>query len=147
MAYVEAIYATAPVGLCFVDTDLRYLSINERLAEINGRSVEEHMGRTVREVVPEMADTVEPFYRRVIETGEPVLNVESSVATDAEPGVVRHFIVSYYPIKNGDGRVLGVNVVVMEITQRKKIEEELERLLLPGESRARGGRSGEPDEG
>ena len=87
------------------------------------------MGRTVREVLPEMADMVEPVLRRVIETGEPALNVEQSVATAREPGVVRHFIASYYPIKNGGGRVLGVNVVVMEITQRKKIEEELERLL------------------
>src|SRR5262245_5383794 len=128
LSYVEAIYATAPVGLCFVDTDLTYLSINERLAEMNGRSVEEHLGRTVREVIAEAADQVEPVYRHVIETGEPVLNTEMS--TTSEEGVVRHFIVSYYPIKNGGGRVLGVNVVVMEITQRKKIEEDLERLLV-----------------
>ncbi len=129
LAYVEAIYATAPVGLCFLDTDLRYLSMNERLAEIDGRSVEEHMGRTVREVMPEVADTVEPVLRRVIETGEPALNIEQSTTTAREPGVLRHFLTSYYPIKNGGGRVLGVNVVVMEITMRKKIEEELERLL------------------
>ncbi|MGH9769733.1 MAG: PAS domain S-box protein, partial [Blastocatellia bacterium] len=90
LAYVEAIYATAPVGLCFVDSDLRYLSINERLAEIDGKSVEEHLGHTLREVVPEIAGMIEPYYRRVIETGEPVLNVEISMTP--EPGVVRHFI-------------------------------------------------------
>jgi len=129
LAHLEAIYATAPVGLCFVDTDLRYLSINQRLAEINGKLVEEHLGRTVREVLPDAADTVEPVFRRVIETGEPALNVEQSVVTDAQPGVTRHFIASFYPIKNSDGRALGVNVVVMEITQRKKIEEEREHLL------------------
>jgi PAS domain S-box-containing protein len=129
LAYVEAIYATAPVGLCFVDTDLQYLSINERLAEINGRSVEEHLGRTVREVIPQIADTVEPVCRGVIETGEPALNVEQSAELASEPGAARHFISSFYPIKNGGGRVLGVNIVVMEITERKKIEEELERLL------------------
>jgi PAS domain S-box-containing protein len=129
LAYVEAIYATAPVGLCFVDTDLRYLGINERLAEINRRPVKDHIGRTVREVSPDAADTLEPVFRRVIETGEPALNLEQSVATDAQPGVVRHFIASFYPIMNGGGLTLGVNVVVMEITERKKIEEELERLL------------------
>src|SRR5262245_15415718 len=129
LAYVEAIYATAPVGLCFVDTDLRYLSTNERLTEIHGRSVEEHLGRTVREVLPEVADTLEPFFRRVIETGEPALNVEQSAAPASEPGAVRHFIFNFYPMKNGGGRVVGVNVVVMEITERKKIEEELERIL------------------
>ncbi|MGH9754415.1 MAG: hybrid sensor histidine kinase/response regulator, partial [Blastocatellia bacterium] len=129
LAYLEAIYATAPVGLCFVDTDMRYLSINERLAEIDGKSVEEHMGRTVREATPEVADTAETVIQRVIETGEPALNVEQREMTAREPGVLRHFITSFYPIKNGGGRVLGVNVVVMEITERKKIEEELERLL------------------
>ena len=112
LALVEAIYATAPVGLCFVDTDLRFLSINERLAEINGKSVEEHWGARCARSLPEMADAVEPIFRRVIETGEPVLNIELSTATAAQPGVVRHFIISYYPIKNGGGRVLGVNVVV-----------------------------------
>ncbi len=127
LAYIEAIYATAPVGLCFVDADLRFLSMNERLAEINGKSVEDLLGRTVREAVPEIADVVEPIYKRVIKTGRPILSVDLSTKT--EPDFVRHFIASYYPIKNGDSQVLGVNAVVVEITQRKKIEEERERLL------------------
>jgi PAS domain S-box-containing protein len=129
LAYIEAIYATAPVGLCFVDTEQRFLSLNKHLAEITGKTVEEHLGRTVREVLPSLADKIEPRYRRVIETGKPVLNVEMSGAMDYQPGVVRHFILSYYPIKNNDGQVLGVNGVLVEITERRKIEEELERLL------------------
>src|SRR5262245_38058387 len=129
LAYVEAIYATAPVGLCFVDTEQRFLSINKRLAEINGKTVEEHLGRTIREILPGLADLIEQRYRRVIETGEPILNIEMSAETAAQPGVVRHFLLSYYPIKDNDGQVLGVNGVVVEITQRRKFEEELERLL------------------
>jgi PAS domain S-box-containing protein len=129
LSYVGAIYATAPVGLCFLDSDLRFVRINELLAEVDGKSVEEHLGRTVSEIAPEVAEVVEPVLRRVIETGEPALNVEQSIVMAAQPGVLRHFISSFFPIKNGGGRVIGVNVVVMEITQRKKIEEELERLL------------------
>jgi PAS domain S-box-containing protein len=129
LAYIEAIYATAPVGLCFVDTNLTYLSLNERLAEINGKSIEDHIGRTVPEVLPEMAEMLEPIFRRVVETGEPALNVEQRVVRKAQPNVSHYFIASFYPIKNGGGRVLGVNVVVMDITERKKTEEKLERLL------------------
>lgn len=127
LAYVEAIYATAPVGLCFVDTDLRFRSINARLAEMNGKPVEEHIGHTLHEVVPQIADAVEPYYRQVIESGEPVLNVETSSAAGQVP--VHHFVVSYYPIKDNEQRVLGVNVVVVDITQRKQVEEEREKLL------------------
>jgi PAS domain S-box-containing protein len=127
LAHIEAIYATAPAGLCFVDTELRYQSINERLAQINGKPVKEHIGRTLREANGDKADTLEPLYRRVIDTGKPVLDVEISLP--APGGEIQHFLVSYYPVKNSEGRVLGVNVVVVEITERKRIEETLERLL------------------
>lgn len=127
LAHIEAIYATAPAGLCFVDTDLRYQSINDRLAQMNGKSVKEVLGRTLREVVPDRAEAIEPLYRRVIDTGQPILNVELSLP--ARTGEVQHFLVSYYPVKNRERRVLGVNVVVVDITERKRIEETLERLL------------------
>jgi len=132
LAYVEAIYATAPVGLCFVDTSLRFRSINTRLAEFNGKTVAEHLGRTLREAVPKVADSVEPHYRHVIETGEPVLNCEMSVPGENE----QHYDVSYYPIKDRTGKVLGVNVVVVDITQRKQVEKERE-LVLAQEKAAR----------
>ena len=62
---IESIYQMAPVGLCFVDTDFRYVRINEQLAQINGLSVAEHIGRTFWEVLPEVADAIEPLYRQV----------------------------------------------------------------------------------
>src|SRR5262249_31515135 len=92
-------------------------------------AVAEHLGRTPREVLPDMAERVESILRRVVETGEPVLDIEVSAVTAAHPSVTGHFLISYYPIKGDDGRVLGVNTVVVDITQRKEIEEERERLL------------------
>ena len=52
---LETLYRTAPVGLCLVDRDLRYVRINERLAAINGKPPGEHIGRTIREIIPEIA--------------------------------------------------------------------------------------------
>ncbi len=54
-ALVDAVYSTAPVGLAFVDADLRYVRINEAMAAINERSVSEHLGRTVHEVLADVA--------------------------------------------------------------------------------------------
>src|SRR6478672_11038403 len=66
---LQWIYDTAPIGLAFLTPDCRYLQINQRLTEICGISVEGHLGRTVRECVPALADSVEALVRSVMETG------------------------------------------------------------------------------
>ena len=50
------IYETAPIGLAFLSTDCRYLLINQHLTEICGISVADHIGKSVRETVPNVAD-------------------------------------------------------------------------------------------
>lgn len=128
-AELESIYATAPVGLCFQDTDLRYLRINDRLAAINGIPASEHLGRTLHEVLPELADVIEPLHLQVIQTGEPILNVEIHGSTKVQPEIEQHWIASYYPLKDAEGLVLGVNVVVQDITELKQSQVEREQLL------------------
>jgi PAS domain S-box-containing protein len=123
---IEAIYQTAPVGLSFIDTNLQFVRINEQLAQINGLPVAEHIGRTIREILPEIADTIEPLYRQVIDSGEPIFDVEVSGTTPAQPGVERHWIASYYPQTDVSGRAIGVNTMVQEITDRKQAEQRLQ---------------------
>ncbi|MFP5212561.1 MAG: PAS domain S-box protein, partial [Acidobacteriota bacterium] len=132
-AEIEAFYSSAPVGLCVLDRDLRYVQINERLANMNGRPVAEHIGRTVRGVVPTMADPLESICRRCVETGQPVFNVEATGAPDPL-GVSRRYLEHFHPLRNTSGEVVGVNVVVQDITERERAEEALraseERLRL-----------------
>uniref|UniRef100_UPI001F2E4212 hybrid sensor histidine kinase/response regulator n=1 Tax=Nostoc sp. CMAA1605 TaxID=2055159 RepID=UPI001F2E4212 len=125
---IETIYQSAPIGLNVLDSDLRFLRINQRLAEINGFSVEEHIGRTIRELLPSIADTAEDLLRPIFETGEGLLNVEIRGETPAQPGVERVWLESFLPLKDGD-RVIGINTVCEEITERKAIETQRERLL------------------
>ncbi len=135
---IEGVYENAPIGLCVLDRDLRYLRINERLAEINGVSVQDHLGKTVREVVPHLADQAEPVLRHIIETGEAALNVEISGETPAKPGVVRHWLEQWHPLYDDDGVVNGINLVAEEITQRKQqehyqaVERAVARQLVGG---------------
>jgi PAS domain S-box-containing protein len=122
---LEALYQTAPVGLALVDTDLRFVRINDTLAEINGVPVGRTLGRTVREVIPQIADTVESAYRQVLETGEPVLDFKVHGTTSGQPDVERDWVVSYYPLKDPGGRVSGVNCIVEDVTERNQSEEAL----------------------
>ncbi|NDJ18631.1 PAS domain S-box protein [Myxacorys almedinensis] len=124
LAEIEAIYATAPVGLYFVDLNFRYVRVNNLLAEINGTPGSEHIGRSFREVLPELADHVEPLFRQVIATGEPIIDLEVWGTNRAQPGIARAWLSSYYPFKV-NGQVLGINGVVQEITDRKRIEQAL----------------------
>jgi PAS domain S-box-containing protein len=125
LAYIEAIYQTAPVGLCVLDPDLRYLRVNERLAAINGRPAAEHIGHTVRDVVPNLADPTEAMCRQVIATGQAVIGLELQGTTDAQPGVLRTGMAHCVPLKAADGRVTGLSVLVQETTERKRMVEAL----------------------
>ena len=98
LAQLNTIYASAPVGLCFVDRDLRYVSINDALAEMNGRSPDYFLGKTVRDAVPELADTVEAHYRRVIDTGYPVIDEEVQGVIPGRLKERRYSLCSYYPV-------------------------------------------------
>jgi PAS domain S-box-containing protein len=126
LSEIETIYQTAPVGMCCGDTKMQYVRINERLAQINGLPVAEHIERTIREVLPELADQLEPLYRQVMESGEPILDLELSGIVPSQPGVERHWLLCYYPQKDAEERVVGVNSIVQEITDRKRNEAALE---------------------
>jgi PAS domain S-box-containing protein len=127
-AQLAVIYHAARVGLSFVDTRLRYVSINDYLADINGLPADAHVGRTVREVLHHLADAIEPVYRHVIETGRPVVDLEVQGMTASRPGVKRSWLVSRYPVKDPHGAVLGVITVVQDITDRKQADEVRQEL-------------------
>ncbi|MEG4408149.1 PAS domain S-box protein [Microcoleus sp. MON2_D5] len=127
LAELDLVYKTTPVGLCFVDTNLRYIRLNECLAAINGRSIAEHLGRTVREVIPEMADMVERIYRQVLATQTPVLDLEIKAETKQQPGVLRDWQISFYPVNDESGTLLGVSTVVAEITDRKEAKRVMQQ--------------------
>ena len=119
------LYQTTPVGLCVMDRELRYVRINERLAAMHGRTVEEHFGRTIFELLPELASKVEPIYRNVFETGEPVIDFEVRAPDPKDPSVERYYLASFYPHID-DGEVRTISNVVQDITSRKWIEQALQ---------------------
>jgi PAS domain S-box-containing protein len=118
---LQRIYDTAPIGLAFLSTDCRYIHLNERLTEICGLSVEDHIGRHVRDCVPALADAVEAIVRQVVESGEPVTGVEVA-GQRPDQSVERFWVTYWHPVRGLDGSVVGVNVAAEEITERKQRE-------------------------
>ncbi|MBE9008774.1 PAS domain-containing protein [Pseudanabaenaceae cyanobacterium LEGE 13415] len=134
VAEIEATYNTAPIGLIVHDLAFRCVRLNQQLADINGWSIEDHLGRTIRDILPELADEIEPMLQHVVETGEPILDFEITGETAAQPGVKRIWLASWFPLRDGQNQIIGINAVVQDITNRKQAEARLseseERLRL-----------------
>jgi len=122
---LEWIYDTAPIGLACLSTDCRYLQVNQRLTEICGISVADHIGRSVRETVPQVADQVEQIVQTILQEGKPITGVEVSGQRTDQFNGDRWWSTSWHPLKAPDGSVVGINVVAEEITERKRAEAAL----------------------
>ena len=128
LAQLTTLFHTAPVGLGFVDTQLRYLRVNDVLARINGISPEAHLGHSPSDALGLPGRQVETLLRRVLETDEPVVKLETTTQELGVPGPLRYFAGSFYPVHAPDGRMLGLGLLVEDITERKLADEERGRL-------------------
>jgi PAS domain S-box-containing protein len=122
---LDLIYDTAPIGLAFLTPDCRYLKINQRLTEICGISVADHIGRSVRDTVPQVADQVEAIVRTILCTGEAIVDIEVHGQRIDKSNAERCWLTHWHPLRRRDGSILGINVVAEEITERKRSQEAL----------------------
>jgi PAS domain S-box-containing protein len=122
-ALLDAVYAAIPVGLAFLSPDGRFERVNQALADMNGRSVEEHLGRTPQEVLGPAGERIGALVATVVETHEAVSDDELAVDGD------RYWEASYFPVFDGHDELEGVGTVVREITERHRTELERTSLL------------------
>jgi len=124
-AQMSRTFKDAPVGLCYFDNELRYVQINDFLAAINGLPVEEHIGKTVMEVLPEIAAAgVAKQLRRVRESGDAVTQGTITAETPAHPGEKHTYLHDYYALRSDDGEIIGVACCVVDVTDLGLEEQE-----------------------
>lgn len=121
------LFADAPLGLGIFDRHLNYCEVNQRLADINGCPIEQHRGRHISEVIPTLAPTVEPLLRRVLDLGEPFIEMPVQGFTAAHGGTHRHWLVTYSPLVDERGTPIGVLAIVQDITAQQQDRDALGR--------------------
>ncbi|MEA2229123.1 MAG: hypothetical protein QOF04_2753 [Solirubrobacteraceae bacterium] len=131
-ARLDTFFESAPVGLALFDRNLRYQRVNAALARINGVRAEDHVGRTVLEVLPDQNPEVETLLRGVLETGEGVER-EISGFLPANGAERRHWIVGFYPVRHASGEITGVGATVTDISDRVAGEQRSSFLARAGE--------------
>ena len=124
--YLYTILLHLPVGVAILEgPDFRYFTINKALAEINGMSVDDHLGRPLKEVLPDAAGDIIPRLRRVRETGVTATEHEFSTRLPRNPDVARHFRDTFFPIMGPDGKPEAVGAIVVEMTALRQAERRL----------------------
>jgi PAS domain S-box-containing protein len=141
-AQMSRTFKDAPVGLCYFDRKLRYVRINDFLAVINGLPTEEHIGKTVMEVLPEIAAAgVAKELRQVLESGDPVIHGTVTAETAAHPGEERTYMHDYYALRSDDGEITGVACCVVDITdfgREQQARDNQSREIVEGSTLAIG---------
>ncbi len=122
---LRATYENTPVGLCLLDRDLTFIAINEALAASSTLPAEAHIGRALEDAAPHLAATAGPAMRRVLDSGQPVHDLEITIGVDDDQQI---WLCSAHPVFGRDGAITGVSGSFVDITMRKRIEES-ERLL------------------
>jgi PAS domain S-box-containing protein len=125
MDELEQLYVRAPLGLGLLDRELRFVRINDALAEMNGFPAAEHIGKAVWDLLPDLRSSAEPALRQVVATGKILRDFEISGVTAARPGEVRHWREQFYPLRGDDGTVLGIGIICEEVTERKRQDQAL----------------------
>jgi len=125
-------FNSSNVGLCILDSNLRYIAINRALAEMNGVPAQDHLGRTVREVLGELGDSLEKKCAQVLDARQS-LDFELSAKLPSRRETA-HWIAHYLPISDTRGAITRVGAVVLEIPALKKLDgrlrEETNRLKM-----------------
>jgi PAS domain S-box-containing protein len=136
-AELNAYFDASPLGMVLVDRQLRYLKSNQRQAEMTGVSIDKRLGKTIREVLPSLADILEPIFMEVLTSGKPILNFEMSRELDDSSGERRDYQLSFFPLMGEDAKPKAVGVVTLDITEEKRAAVEANYAKMAAERNSR----------
>ncbi|MET9830318.1 SpoIIE family protein phosphatase [Streptomyces sp. NPDC006385] len=118
-SFLDGFLTRSPVGMAVMDTELRYVWLNDTLERFGGVPREQRLGRRLSELLPGLqADTLEGLMRKVIETGVPVTDYEYVGWSWADPHRQHAYSTSFFPFVDADNSITGVGYMVLDVTER-----------------------------
>ena len=113
---------SSEIGLGVIDERWRYQAVNEKLAAMNGVPAQEHLGKTVREILgPELASRLEPVFEKVFTSGAPLLNLEVNATT--LPTQPQRTMLSLFPIIDARGKIIQLAGIVIGLPAERAAAE------------------------
>ena len=123
LALLDTVFQGTAIGLAFVDRELRFVRVNDALAALSGASPADHLGRTVQEVLPDLAPQLAPLFELCFQTGRPVLDHEIVPAPPPGAESGRTYLASCYPVEVPPAGAQWVACMVSDVTERRRAAE------------------------
>ena len=129
-ATLSGVLDNAPVGLGFLDAQLRVQHLNKAMDAMTHGTPDTvgapETGRSLWSLLPGAQAALEPRLNQVLQAGRVISNAEVSLADPVQPGATRDLLVGFYPASYGPGaRFMGAGVVVTDVTVRRRAEQRL----------------------
>ena len=126
LALLDSAIRSAPFGFVFLDLTLHIVRANATFARMRGIPLESVEGLSLRQMAPpHMADKAEEYSKRVIASGEPVLDMRASTSSNQPEGRSLEMILNFYPVRTSTGEVLGAAIVIIDVTERSLLEAQM----------------------
>jgi diguanylate cyclase (GGDEF)-like protein/PAS domain S-box-containing protein len=114
---LESMYASAPVGLCFIDLAFRYVTVNDAMAAILGMPPAFMAGHEVGEFIP----SFRPLVREALAHA-----ARRQVLPDREFSLDdRVYFIRIQPARDACGEVSGLSLAMIDLTTMKQMERAL----------------------
>ena len=117
---LDEVLLQAPVGIAVFDTEMRYVRLNQVVADLHGVPLHEHFGKRPSELRPVLGEIAEPLIEQVLRTGEKVVNQRLSAAMHGDAR--RHWIANCFPIRDANRELTGVGAILVDTTERQELE-------------------------
>lgn len=125
LALSHSLVNQTPLGIAVFDNDLRWVGVNPALERMNGVPESAVVGRRVGEVLPDLdVEAIENRMRHVLATGRPLLD-QQTIGRTAADAQDRAYSESYHRIEDTNGRVLGLAMAVLDVTERQQAATEI----------------------
>jgi PAS domain S-box-containing protein len=118
-AELGALYASTVVGVGLLGRDLTFIRVNGALAAMNGIAAEDHVGRTVDDLLPSLSTKAHALMETVVSTRRPVGPVDLEGETPARPGERRIWSEAWTPVFDDRGEVIAASVLVADVTEAR----------------------------
>lgn len=121
-ALLGVLVAEAPLGIVVLDRDGRYLMVNERIADLDGVPVADHLGRTVGELVPDLDEAATYVLHHVLHRGELLVEGTLEVQVPAHPGRRVALQGTWYPVHGSEGSAVAVAGIITDVTEQRRAD-------------------------